>query len=219
MPAGLTARPTMRCPKPDDVRRAVDAYNRQPGCGDADAELWTGTAVARGLILRSDNRPDMPKEVAGYVEAIRLWGEIQGVSRDDYARAAEALWSGPVRSRIRELKKSTILTAPLGVMVGLEEAVVRGMLTAGIAKKHYSWASKMLHFLLPATVPIYDSRVRAHLKTTQGIDAYRVIAQTARACVGKLVAQEAEIVGVVEPTTLLRAIDKFYWWEETQEES
>ncbi len=206
----------MRCPKPDEIRKAVDAYNDDPDCGAEDERCWVKTARARELVLGLSYSPDTPREIAAYAEEIRMWGSIQGVSRDDYPRAAVVLWKDPVRKRIRELKQHTIMTAPLNDVVGLEEALVQGMVGAGIPKTHYSWASKMLHFLLPATMPVYDSYVREYLETTQGIDAYRVIASRAKECAKELAPHEEKIVGTREPRTLLRAIDKFYWWEAYQ---
>src|SRR2546422_1525223 len=202
-----------KCTKPAEVRKAVDAYNDERNCGEEDERCWEKTAQARELIFGSNHSPGAPKELSAYAETIRLWGSIQGVARDDYPRAAAVLWGNAVRHRVQGLKDRNILTARLSEVVGLEEAVVDGMASAGIRRRHYSWSSKMLHFLLPATMPVYDSIVREYLGTAEGVDAYRAIATRAQACVRALAPYEAEVVGHLEPRTLLRAIDKFYWWE------
>jgi hypothetical protein len=204
------------CPTPDDVRRAVDAYNGEEGCGDEDAELWKDTARARELLLGSNESPDPPREVVEYTEAIRLWGDVVGVPRSAYPKGAGVLWGDPVRGRIRLLRSHTIVTASVDDIVDLEEAVVWGMRRSGVVRAEYSWASKMLHFLLPATMPVYDSRIRERLGTDDGIEGYRQIAEHERRCAIALASREAEIVGTIEPTTVLRALDKFYWREESQ---
>lgn len=201
------------CPTPDDIHRAVEAYNKARGCGDEDAKLWSETARARSLVLGSNDSPEAPTEIAEYAEAVRFWGSIQGVFRDDYSKVARALWFNPIRSAIWAMREGTILTTPLTGIIQLEEGLVREMLIGGVARKHYSWASKMLHFLLPATVPIYDSFVREYLMTTDGIEGFAEIVARARECVHELLLHEAYIVGNLEPKTLLRALDKFYWWE------
>src|SRR3989442_8077983 len=117
----------VKCPKPEDVRTAVDAYNREHGCGDADADLWRETAVSRGLILESESSQEVPREAIDFAEAVRVWGRVQGVSRDDYSRAASVLWRAPVRSGIYRLKERPIKSASLTDIVELEEATVKGM--------------------------------------------------------------------------------------------
>ncbi len=205
--------PRSKCPKPEDVRNAVVRYNNERGCGDEDANLWEDTADARELLLEPNDSIGTPVEIEAYVEAVRLWGSIQGVSRSDYPMAADALWGGPVRTTIRGLSRWTIVTAAITDVIRLEETMVKAMVNSGIPKKHYSWASKMLHFLLPATMPIYDSFVLGYLGASDGIHGYSEIAVTTQRCATELAPYEAEIVGDIEPRTLLRAIDKFYWWE------
>ncbi len=202
----------MTFPKPDEIGKAVDAYNNAPGCGDEDERCWKEIARARELVLGESDSPGPPKEIADYAGKIRNWGHIRRVSRDDYPRAGTVLWRDPVRNGIHGLERYTIMTASLNDVVRLEENLVMGMVRTGVENHHYSWASKMLHFLLPSTMPVYDSYVREVLGTDAGIDGYRAIAAWEQKCAMELAPYEDKLLGAREPRTLLRAIDKFYWW-------
>jgi hypothetical protein len=85
----------------------------------------------------------------------------------------------------------------------------------GDERREFSWASKILHWLLPHQVPIYDSFVRRYLgeENREGEPAYRAIVMWEYMVADKLTPFRDQVVGEIEPRTLLRAIDKFLWWQ------
>ena len=71
----------------------------------------------------------------------------------------------------------------------------------------------MLHWLWPEQVPVNDSYVREALGIdAQGKDPYRKLVQWVFEQAARLEPQADEFVGLVEPRTVLRAIDTAVWW-------
>jgi hypothetical protein len=84
----------------------------------------------------------------------------------------------------------------------------------GVPRREYSLASKVLHWLMPWRVPVYDGFVRDVFGVPTSWDhpeAYRMLTDKVFA-----VAREAALgdrwMGSIEPLSPLRAIDKLAWW-------
>jgi hypothetical protein len=82
----------------------------------------------------------------------------------------------------------------------------------GVTRREYSLASKVLHWLLPWRVPVYDSFVRNALGVPASWDhpqGYRMVAEKTFA-IASTVDGNLDWFGTVEPP--LRALDKLMWW-------
>ena len=88
----------------------------------------------------------------------------------------------------------------------------------GVARREYSLASKVLHWLMPWQVPVYDSFVRVAVAFPASWDhpeAYRKVTAEVFA-MADVVAGDAPWIGSFEPRSPLRALDKlayFRAWE------
>lgn len=84
----------------------------------------------------------------------------------------------------------------------------------GVPRREYSLASKVLYWLLPWRVPVYDSYVRKILGIPTSWDhpqAYRQIVHEVFAMT-RGSGPELEWAGSIEPISPLHAIDKCLWW-------
>ena len=93
--------------------------------------------------------------------------------------------------------------------------LVSGMNVQGIKRKEFSAASKILHWLMPWRVPIYDRVVRKMLGVPAGPPSeatYRQIVRWEFDAVNGLLSWGDSWLGVSEPKAALRALDKYLWW-------
>jgi len=87
-------------------------------------------------------------------------------------------------------------------------------MSLGVPRREYSLASKVLHWLMPWRVPVYDSFVRSVLGVPASWDhpeAYRKVSAEIFAMARAMTA-DSTWVGSFEPTSPLRALDKLTWW-------
>jgi hypothetical protein len=90
---------------------------------------------------------------------------------------------------------------------------VRDIETLGVERREFSLVSKVLHWLLPWRIPIYDRIVRDTLAIHMiGDEAYRQIVHWQFSVAASLGASNTDWLGTVEPRSPLRALDKYVWW-------
>jgi hypothetical protein len=92
--------------------------------------------------------------------------------------------------------------------------LVSSSMSLGVPRREYSLASKVLHWLMPWRVPVYDSFVRDALGVPKGWDhpqAYRKIAAEVFPMARTMTGNPGWI-GSLEPRSPLRALDKLAWW-------
>jgi hypothetical protein len=95
----------------------------------------------------------------------------------------------------------------------VSELVSRSM-SMGVPRREYSLASKVLHWLLPWRVPVYDNFVRRSLGVPTSWDhpqAYRQVTKETFAMV-RVTSLDSTWIGSLEPRSPLRALDKCLWW-------
>ncbi len=187
-------------PSAEQVAEAVEAYNRKFGV--EDKRLW---ALAQKTIQELQSS-GCQASAEGFVWAVRRWGSIQG-ARSSYKTAmARALVD-------LQIPRYTVMDRDICVQLWMK--LVTLAQHHGVERRESSWASKILHWLLPHQVPIYDAFVRRYLGegNREGELAYRTIVMWEYMVADKLTPVRDQVVGEIEPRTLLRAIDKFVWWE------
>jgi hypothetical protein len=92
--------------------------------------------------------------------------------------------------------------------------LVKRMLDGGAGRQDHSLASKVLHWLTPWRIPVYDRFVRDTIGITgQAGYAYGEIVRWEYAVVRRLLSESADWIGDADPRSPLRAIDKFLWWK------
>ena len=87
---------------------------------------------------------------------------------------------------------------------------------SGSGRREYSWMSKTVHWLLPWRVPAFDKNVRDYLGVPKGWDnPERVYGEVARRtfALAREEPPEPAWAGPLEPCALLRALDKWLWWD------
>jgi hypothetical protein len=84
----------------------------------------------------------------------------------------------------------------------------------GVARRQFSLASKVLHWLLPWCVPVFDSFVRQYLDVPDSGDYPRAYGQVVRDvfAMARTTVHDMSWAGNVEPLSPLHAIDKCQWW-------
>jgi hypothetical protein len=194
-----------KCPAWEEVAQAVREYNSK--YGKEDASLWVAVVGAAGCL----SQPSYNSRLEGFVWDVKKWGRIQGVSLSDRPAAAKALWA--LRNQIQALKGRSFRDVEPQAVVALLEKLVRAMQRERIRREEFSWGSKILHWLLPGSVPVYDSVVRdGFCLQTTGIHAYSFIVKWEYDCAARLEPHREKLFGHIEPRTLLRCIDKYLWW-------
>ncbi|WP_156657796.1 SIR2 family NAD-dependent protein deacylase, partial [Mycobacterium kyorinense] len=191
-----------------ELAEAVHSFNSR--YGEMERVLWCLSTHCRAALLNNDDA----RVLEELVWTIKSWWGVQGVRTETKSAMARALltldWSP-------ELLEPTD-TPQLG---GEEYAtnqvatLVRQSMAMGVQRREYSLASKVLHWLLPWRIPVYDSFVRSSLGIPERWDhpeAYARIARELFAAARTVTAANPAWVGSLEPRSPLRAFDKCLWW-------
>jgi len=163
------------------------------------------------ILPREQSAPASPV-LEAYVKEVAIWGKLNRfLTAGDTVRAALALAN--VAEWIRPLKGQEFEAADVGDdVVSLCQRLLARMRLRGIAKNQYSWAAKILHWLLPGCAPVYDSLVmRQRRIDDSGPTAYRRIIDWEYRLAASLKPNEIEILQGIPEMTLLGAIDNYLW--------
>jgi len=202
-----------RYPSPSSVRYAVDAYNRRFG-GD-DQRVWVAVPRVREVLIQGS----YSEVLSDFVWQVRRWGRIQGPSSDERKPMATALleldWSS------LDFNGEAFMASDEEKALSYLRDLVDASLSKGVRKRHWSWASKVLHWIVPTKLPVYDLLVRKHLGlgSIEGPPAHSAIIRWEYEAARRLLPHRALVVGPAEPNALLRALDKYLWWTNGGEQS
>lgn len=190
------------------LAEAVAAFNMR--YGEMERVLWCLSQHCRESLIHQEPSPMLET----LVWTIKSWWGVQGVRTQTRTAMARAL---------TEVKWSTDDFAPAPVFtpgacapaVELVAEVVARTQAHGTQRREYSLASKVLHWLLPWRVAVYDSFVRQSLGVPASWDhpvAYERIVRELFDAAERLLAHDASWLGTLEPRSPLRAFDKVLWW-------
>lgn len=178
--------------------------------GEMDKALWCISRAARDCLLQKRDSP----VIGALVWTIRSWWGVQGVRRETAGIAAQALLAEEWTDEFFQPNLASGVEAERFASSRVPR-LVNGMVARGAGRQEFSLASKTLHWLMPWRVPVYDSFVRKSIgvPTTWGHeDAYRLIVRSQLHAAEALMSGPPTWAGDVEPTSPLRALDKYHWW-------
>lgn len=195
-------------PPASDVKRCIEAFDSR--FAEMDRALWCLSRAATEAIL-ARKRSEVTEV---FVWTIKSWWGIQGVRRETKIIAADALLDMDLDQRW--LAPETAID-PDGEQFAVELVAdfVARMSCQGVPRREWSFASKILHWLMPWKIPVYDSLVKKSLGISANADhknAYREIVQAEFTLARKLLDEGREWIGNVAPRTPFRALDKYFWW-------
>lgn len=137
-----------------DVERAAAVTAFDARFGDMEQVLWRLSVNSRPGLLAGESSPALE----ALVWTVKSWWGVQGVRSEAKAQMARAL--------AQAVASSPGLFGPLGYGPDCDRfacesvaAVVRCSMSLGVPRREYSLASKVLHWLMPWRVPVYDSFV------------------------------------------------------------
>jgi len=186
---------------------AISAFDAR--FGEMERVLWCLSVNARAGLLAGVHSP-VPEAL---VWTIKSWWGVQGVrsaTKTQMARALESMtWSpdlfGPMPGDGPD---------PARYAYDCVAELVGRSVSLGVPRREYSLASKVLHWLMPWRIPVYDSFVRSMLGVPASWDhprAYRKVTAEIFAMTQAMTG-DLEWIGPQEPRSPLRALDKLIWW-------
>jgi hypothetical protein len=187
---------------------AVGAFNAR--YGEMEQALWCLSVNSRASLLAGQSSP----VVETLVWTIKSWWGVMGVRSETKVQMARALaeslsWSPELFDPVPRHQQGAAQDASEQVALLVGSSIDRG-----VSRREYSLASKVMHWLLPWRVPVYDSFVRGVLGVPASWDhpqAYRMVAERTFAIASE-VDENSDWFGTVEPLSPLRALDKLMWW-------
>jgi hypothetical protein len=195
---------------PDPAERAAAINLFDARFGQMEQVLWFLSARSRPGLLAGESSP----ELEALVWTVKSWWGVQGVRSETKAQMATALAEAVTWTP--DLFGPVLGYGPDRAEFACEQVaavVERGMLL-GVPRREYSLASKVLHWLMPWRVPVYDSFVRSVLGVPTSWDhpkAYRKVSAEIFALARSMTEDDAW-TGSLEPASPLRALDKLTWW-------
>jgi hypothetical protein len=191
-----------------EVKRGVEAFNVR--CGEMERALWCLSRLAADAILAGKGSP----VVEEFIWVIKSWWGVQGVRRETRTIAAAALRDLDWDHRL--LEPSTDLEANgMWFAVKWVANFVEKMTRRGVHRREWSLASKVLHWLMPWRIPVYDSFVKNRLHISEAVlpkKAYWRIVQAEFEAAQRLLREDRQWLGSIEPRSPFRALDKYLWW-------
>ncbi|WP_300610171.1 hypothetical protein [Trebonia sp.] len=178
--------------------------------GEMEQVLWLLSVSSRSGLLAGESSPALE----ALVWTVKSWWGVQGVRSETRAQLARAVaesvtWSpdlfGPVPGYGPD--RAAFACERVAQVVG------RSM-SLGVPRREYSLASKVLHWLMPWRVPVYDSFVRGALGVPASWDhpeAYRKVS-AGIFTLARAMTDDSAWTGSLEPASPLRALDKLTWW-------
>lgn len=195
-------------PTLEERTEAVRAFDST--YGHMERALWMLSQACRAPLLRGEES----QVLDGLVWTLKSWMGVQGV-RSDTRRAMGAALSS-VRWTPSSFEDSYLPAGEAEAFAcdAVAELVSKSM-ERGVARREYSLASKVLHWLMPWRVPIYDAFVRSQVGVPDAWDhpaAYRKICDTLFARVREMSESDTTWIGSADPRSLLHGLDKWLWW-------
>lgn len=192
-----------------EASEAVRRYDSSFG----EMELVLGCL---GMSIRKNLKGHNSQQIAeALVWTLKSWWGVQGVRKESKAMMASALLSLPISENMLEVRVG-IATDAATIAAKLVKSLVEHTCALGCERKEVSLASKVLHWVLPWHVPVFDSFVCKELGVSIGGDplrAYAELAQLKVAAAASLASWESNWLGNIPPRSLLRALDKCLWWQ------
>ena len=190
---------------------AIGAFNAR--YGEMERVLWCLSKHCREPLVAARSAP----VVEALIWTLKSWWGVQGVRTKSRAIIADVLtgfgWTVEMfddgRTSAPPVSDATDFACEI---VG---ALVERSKQLGVPRREFSLASKVLHWLMPWRVPVYDSFVREVVRVPAAWDhpeAYRRVARRAFEVVSPITAADPGWVGEIEPASPLRAFDKCLWW-------
>lgn len=186
----------------------VAAFNRR--FGEMERALWCLSKNCRAPLIQGRTSP----VVEALVWTVKSWWGIQGTRSETKALMAQALatlvWSADVFEQTPGIRDRADIYACDRV-----STLVSRCMQLGVVRREWSLASKVLHWLLPWHIPVYDSFVRQRLGIPSSWDhpeAYREITRELFGAVRELQGRDSSWLGAIEPWSPLRGFDKCLWW-------
>lgn len=193
-------------PKRSEVASAVAAYNAV--YSEMDEALWQVSMSVRGPLLERRLVPG----IETLVWTVRSWWGVRGVKTETRRIAARALvemeWTEKMFGKER---------MPDGQQFAIQRvtSLVTRMNELGVDRREFSLAAKVLHWLMPWHVAIYDSFVCRSVGIPSSAPperAYRELVEWENEAARRLDDGSSEWLGTVNPRSPIRAVDKYLWW-------
>jgi hypothetical protein len=186
---------------------AVRAFNAR--FGEMERALWCLSVNTRASLLAGESSPLLEE----FVWTIRSWSSLVGVRKETKTLMPSVLatsmtWTPDLFEPQSDYGPGAAAYAceRVGELVGRCKV-------AGVNRREYSLASKVLHWLMPWRVPVYDSFARSFLEIPRWWDhpqAYSKITteifEAARKAAG-----EPGWMGALPPRSPLHAFEKVVW--------
>lgn len=186
---------------------AVRAFNAH--FGEIERALWCLSVNARTSLLAGESSPVLEE----FVWTIRSRWSLVGVRKDTKTLMASVLATSMTWTP--ELFEPQSDYGPQAAAYACERVaeLVDRCKVPGVNRREYCLASKVLHWLMPWRVPVYDSFVRNFFDVPRWWDlpqAYRKITTEIFEAACKS-AGESGWMGTLPPRSPLRALEKVMW--------
>ena len=201
-------RHVMNIPSAAEIAEGVRQFNAT--FGEMERALWCLSKAARADLLQRQSSPILE----GLVWTIKGWWGVQGVRLEIKSIMAQAL---NMNQWTPELFEDSSDLVPEAERFACDQVV--GLVTVstklGAQRYEISLASKVLHWLMPWRIPVYDSFVRrgAGIPTSMApLNAYQLIVASEFDAARRLSSEGSDWIGNIQPRSPFRALDKYMWW-------
>lgn len=191
-----------------DRSRAVAAFDAK--FGEMEQVLWCLSVHSRVPLLAGETND----VVDALLWTVKSWWAVQGVRGEWRPLFCKVLAALPWSEEMFEPHTGTLGQAESFAVARVEEFVRRSQ-ALGVTRREYSLGSKVLHWLHPWRIPVYDKLVRDELGIPKSWDhppAFRKLVTDVFAETWALRDQSPAWIGTTGSRSPLRGVDKCLWW-------
>jgi hypothetical protein len=190
-----------------DVVQVVQAFDRK--FREMECVLWRLSRECRAELLGDGSSLYLEELVC----LVADWMAIQGYHPLIKSIGARALKSLPWTAGSFDPTSEYSVDGERAAREQVRRLVER-MMDEGAGRREYSLASKVLHWLTPWRVPVYDKFMRVAIGITgEGESAYYEVVGWEYSVLRRLLRESTDWIGDAVPLSPLRALDKYLWWK------
>lgn len=191
-----------------EAGEAVRLFNLR--FGEMEKVAWCLSRASRVELLTKQEPLVLPE----LVWKVRRWMGLQGVETVVKMIAAKAV--AEIGWTVDLFDDGAFAQATERFATDKVSCLTSRMVALGARRNEFSLASKILHWLVPSRVAVYDSYVREILQIPgfyKPAEAYEKMVAWEFEAARKLMDKDDRWIGKIGPRSLLHALDKYLWWK------
>jgi len=191
-----------------DAAKTIAVQDFDNCFGQMEQALWCLSKHCRESLLSNQSSECLET----LIWTIKDWWGVQGVVTESKVQIAKSIakleWTSSLFQPRQDIVDESFACAWVAEVLARSKEL-------GVPRQELSLTSKVLHWLLPWHIPVYDAFVRSSLgipSSLKPLEAYRKVSTELMHAARQIDVSKAAWLGDNDPRSPLRGLDKCLWW-------